>query len=38
MQQGECMEKLTRSINQLTAVITVATILGVFLAGYELFF
>lgn len=36
MRQGERMEKLTRSINTLTIVITIATVLGVGLTMWSL--
>jgi hypothetical protein len=38
LRQGERMERLTRSINLLTGVITGATIIGVVLTGVGLFF
>lgn len=37
MEQGERMEKLTRSINWLTRVVTIATVIGVCLTAYSLF-
>ena len=36
LRQGERMEKLTRSINALTIVITIATLLGVGLTAWSL--
>lgn len=36
LRQGERMEKLTRSINALTIVITIATLVGVALTAWSL--
>ena len=38
LRQGERMEKLTRSINALTIVITIATLLGVGLTAWSLLY